>query len=124
MTARSVPEWIGKTPDSQIPPRVRIRTFIKVGGYCQCGCGQQIRVGDKWDCDHIVALINGGEHRESNLQLMLSEHHKGKTKDDVAVKAKSNRVRARHLGVRKRSTLPGGRDSPWRKKIDGTVVRR
>jgi hypothetical protein len=36
--------------------------------------------GDKWQLDHIVALINGGEHRESNLAPILDAEHKAKTK--------------------------------------------
>lgn len=32
---RALPEWIGKTPDTAIPARVRVRVFERFGGICQ-----------------------------------------------------------------------------------------
>lgn len=123
--SRSVEEWIGKTDDAPIPPRVRLRVFDKFGGICQCGCKRKIRAGERWDCDHIVALINGGEHRESNLQPLLTEHHKPKTKADVAEKAAVYAVRRKHLGIRSnRPSFPTNRNGPFKKRMDGSVVRR
>jgi 5-methylcytosine-specific restriction protein A len=107
---RSVPEWIGKTDDAPFPPRVRLRIFERDKGVCQCGCGIQIRPGDKWQTDHKIALVNGGENRESNGRTILTEHHKGKTAEDVAEKSRTYRVKARHLGIKKRRrTIPGRR---------------
>lgn len=107
---RSVPEWIGRTDDTAIPPRVRVRVFERDGGVCQCGCGIKIRPGDKWQTDHGKAIINGGENRESNLGTYLEGHHKIKTRRDVAEKSKVYRVKAKHLGVKKRRrTIPGRR---------------
>lgn len=122
--SRDVPEWIGKTDGTPVPPRVRMRVFIRNDGRCQCGCGRQVIVGDKWQTDHKVALINGGENRESNLHTLLTEHHKDKTVADVAAKSKAYRVRAKHLGIRKHSTFPAGRGSPWKRKVGGRVVPR
>lgn len=123
---RTVPEWIGSNPDASVPPRVRLRIFDRYGGRCQCGCGRKIMAGEPWQCDDKIALINGGERRESNLWPMLTEHHKAKTKQDVAIKSKTYRVRSRHLGIRKSVSrpLPCGRDSPFKKRMDGSVVRR
>ncbi|MEH6676175.1 HNH endonuclease [Phenylobacterium sp.] len=98
MTGRSVPEWIGKTPDAKIPPRVRLRVFERHGGRCHLS-GRKIMPGDLWDCDHIVALINGGEHREFNLAPALRSKHREKTAEDVAEKSKTYRIRAKHTGV-------------------------
>lgn len=124
MTRRSVPEWAGKTPDAAIPPRVRLRVFEAHGGTCAL-TGRKIRPGDEWDCDHIRALANGGEHRESNLQPVLRTAHREKTKADVALKAKADRVRKKHLGLWKpKSKLPGGRGDSRKRKVDGTVVPR
>jgi 5-methylcytosine-specific restriction protein A len=106
--SRSVAEWVGKTDDSAIPPRIRLRVFEKDGGICQCGCEMVIFPGDKWETDHLVALINGGENREANLRTLLVKHHKLKTAQDVAEKAKVNRKKASHLGIkRRRRTIPG-----------------
>jgi 5-methylcytosine-specific restriction endonuclease McrA len=121
---RELPEWIGATPDSKVPPRVRLRVFYRDDGTCQCGCGRLIHAGEKWQTDHTIALINGGENRERNLRTLLVKHHAAKTKEDVAQKSKDYRVRAKHNGIRKPSRFPGSRDSRWKKKIDGSVVLR
>lgn len=96
---RALPEWIGKTPDSTVPPRVRVRIFQRYDGRCQCGCNRPIRAGEAWDCEDTIAIINGGERRESNLKPWLTEHHKGKTAKDVAEKSVVYRKRAKHIGV-------------------------
>ena len=85
--SRATKEWVGKTPDSKIPPRVRLRVFETHNGVCHLS-QRKIAAGEPWDCDHKVALINGGEHRESNLAPALRDKHKAKTADDVAEKAK------------------------------------
>ena len=99
MTARSLPEWIGSSPDANIPPRVRLRIFDRYEGRCQCGCNRKIGAGERWDCEDTIAIINGGERRESNLKPWLTEHHKGKTAADVAEKSRVYRKRASHVGI-------------------------
>lgn len=121
MTGRSTPEWIGKTPDTAIPNRVALRVFEAHGGRCHLS-GRKITPADKWDCDHVIALINGGENRESNLAPALRSEHREKTKADVAQKSKDARVRSKHLGTYK-SKWPM-RNGNLRKKLDGTVVKR
>lgn len=103
--ARAVPEWVGATPDSPVPMRVKVRVFERFGGYCHRS-KVKIHVGDQWDVDHVLALINGGENRESNLAPILKGAHKAKTAEDVAIKAKTARIRAKHLGVWPRSKRP------------------
>jgi 5-methylcytosine-specific restriction protein A len=96
--ARSVEEWIGKTPDTAIPPRVKLRIFERAGGRCHIS-GRLIRAGERWDAEHIIALCNGGEHRETNLAPALTALHRGKTALDVAEKSMVYRKRAKHLGI-------------------------
>jgi 5-methylcytosine-specific restriction endonuclease McrA len=121
--ARTVVEWRGKTDDAKIPDRVRLRVFDRHNGICHRS-GRKIRAGDGWQCDHVVALVNGGLHRESNLAPILTDQHKAKTAEDVAERAKVARKRKKHLGIRKPSRFPGSKDSGWKKKMDGTVVKR
>lgn len=124
MTGRKVPEWIGKTPDTPAPRRVRLRVLEAHGGTCAL-TGQKIRPGDEWDLDHIQALANGGENRETNLQPVLRAAHRKKTAQDVAQKAKDRRVRSKHLGVHQSKTpMPGGRGSKYKRKVGGGVVLR
>lgn len=113
---RSTEEWIGATPDAPVPPRVCDRQFLRDDGKCQCGCGLKIRPGDKWETDHKVALINGGENRESNLTTLLAGHHKKKTAGDVAEKSKIARIRMKHNGVKRKKKKMAYR------KFDGTPV--
>lgn len=120
---RSVDEWIGKTDDTPAPPRVRLRVFEKYEGRCYLS-GRKIGAADKWELEHIIALCNGGENRESNLAPALADKHKEKTAQDRKTKAKSDRVRKRHLGIRKPSRFACSKNSPWRKKLNGEVVRR
>lgn len=123
---RDVPEWIGKTDDTPAPPRVKARIVLAQGGICACGCGVKLgAAGERIEFDHEVALINGGENRETNLRALRRPCHTPKTKADVAEKAKVARVRNKNLGLhRPKSTLPGSKGSKWKRRIDGTTVRR
>jgi 5-methylcytosine-specific restriction protein A len=120
---RSVEEWIGKTDDAAIPARVRMRVFLKHDGRCHI-TGRKITPGDYWECDHIVALCNGGEHRESNLAPALRDAHRQKTASDVKLRAKIDRIRKRNMGIKKKSTFPCSKDSRFKKKLNGTVELR
>ena len=115
---RAVEEWIGKTDDTPAPQRVALRVFAAYGGRCHRS-GRLIRPGDKWELDHVIALINGGENRESNLAPILADSHKEKTAEDVAIKSKIARIQARHLGIAK----PKRGFRQWR-KFNGEVVTR
>ena len=97
MTGRSTPEWIGATPDTPVPLRVKLRVFEAHDGRCHRS-GRKIMPGDTWQCDHVKALTNDGENRESNLAPILTDEHKAKTAEDVAEKSKVARIRAKHLG--------------------------
>lgn len=113
---RSVPEWIAKHDDAPIPPRVRLRVFERHGGICHLS-SRKIQPGEPWDCDHIVALVNGGEHRERNLVPVLKEPHKAKTAEDVKEKAIVAKKRKTHLGIRAKKRKMGY------KRFDGTIVK-
>ncbi len=103
---RTVDEWIGQTDNTRAPPRVRARIFDR-DNRCHL-CGQPIQVGQKWDMDHVKALINGGENRESNLRPSHRKCHVEKTAKDVAEKAKVAAVRKKHLGITAaKQSIPG-----------------
>ncbi len=123
--SRSVDLWVGKTDDTRPPPRVRLRVFDKHDGICHIS-GRKINPGDNWELDHIVALVNGGKNDESNLAPALKDAHKPKTAADVAAKAKTDRVRKKHLGIGtgKKALIPGSKGTRFKRKIDGTVVAR
>jgi 5-methylcytosine-specific restriction endonuclease McrA len=101
---RSIPEWIGETPDTPPPPRVRVRVFDAKGGQCH-RCTREIRPGDAWTCEHVKALINGGENRESNLDITCEWCLPVKNAEDVSEKSRVYESRKRHLGIRKASSF-------------------
>lgn len=109
---RSVPEWIGKTDDTAIPARVKLRVYGRFEGRCS-KCTVEAWAGE---FDHTIPLILGGANRESNLTLLCVPCHKAKTKLDVKIKAKVARVRKRHVGIKKPRTIRS-----WR-KFNGEIV--
>lgn len=122
---RSLPEWRGPTPDAAIPPRVKARIFERDGGRCR-QCTRQVGAGrEPFAFDHVVALANGGEHAEGNLQLLCQTCHAVKTRADVAEKSAVYRKRAKHLSIKKAARpMPGSRASKWKRRMDGTLVER
>src|SRR4051812_15351066 len=124
--SRSTPEWIGKDHNAPIPPRVRLRVFERYGGICHIS-GRRIRAGEQWDCDHLVALVNGGSHRESNLAPALRDKHREKTREDVAEKSRNYRKRASHLGLshaRQKIASRGFRRSEPQRTASRPIERR
>lgn len=118
---RAVPEWIGETPDTRIPARVRVRIFDRQAGKC-AECRRPFVGKDaRPEYDHKVALINGGENRESNLQALCAWCHKPKTTQDVAEKAVVARKKAKAIGAKTptRNPLPGSKESQWKRTFQG-----
>ena len=114
--SRAVPEWIGKTDDAAIPVRVKDRIAQRSDDCC-VKCTRKVGGALRAEFDHATPLILGGEHRESNLQLLCHECHRAKSAVDVKIKAKVARVRKKLvLGERKRTSFRG-----WR-KMNGTPV--
>lgn len=102
---RAVPEWVADNDDQAIPPRVKLRIWERCGGKCAL-TGRKIMPGDAFDYEHRIALCNGGRHAEFNIVLALRDKHREKTADDVALKSKVARVRAKHLGIYPKSKTP------------------
>lgn len=113
---RTVEEWFGATDDAMPPPHVRLRIVNRFGGQCP-KCTRSLK-HVAWDCDHIVALTNGGENREANLQpLCASPCHSDKTKADRRQKAKTDHVRRSLYGIKKPRTI-----TRWR-RFNGDIVQ-
>lgn len=101
---RTVPEWIGKTDDAKIPPRVKLRIWLDHEGICWLS-KRKIRPGEPWDIEHKVALCNGGQHRETNMAPALRDKHREKTAADVREKAMIAAKQKANLGIRPASRL-------------------
>ena len=111
---REVPEWWGKDDNTPIPERVADRIVARAHSCCQI-CGNRVRFGGQ--IDHVVALINGGENREDNLQFLCKPCHTAKTGQDVALKAKSYRKRKKLGPIEKRRESDLARRWKWAKRI-------
>ena len=104
----------------------RLSLFLKKKGICSA-CSLKIEAGKAWDIDHILPLALGGANEPKNLQILCKPCHQSKTsQSDIPRIAKTKRLKARHLGARSPSNrpIPGSRRSPWKRKMDGSVVRR
>ena len=115
MTGRKVEEWVGATPDSPVPPRVKLRIWERADGRCHIS-GRKIMAGDAWDLDHVIALCNwtgdGHGNRETNLAPALRDKHREKTATDVAEKSRAYRKRVKNIGLPKR---PGPLSKDYRR---------
>jgi 5-methylcytosine-specific restriction protein A len=103
--------------------KTKALAFQRANGRCE-ECGFRLTPG-KFHYDHAIPDGLTGGNDLDNCRCICVGCHSRKTPVDVSRIAKAKRVQARHIGARQsRNPLPGGRRSPWRKKLDGTVVRR
>lgn len=125
---RSVPEWIGKTADTKIPDHVKLRICIREGMRCYL-TGRKVRAGE-YDFEHVIPLAmwtgEGHGNRESNIRLAYRPAHREKTKQDRKAQAKSDRIRKKHLGIRKAPKLrsAGFAKAPPQRSATRPIIRR
>lgn len=123
---RSLAEWIARNDDTAIPPRV-VERIARNANNCCVRCTRETGPALPGECDHIIPLILGGQHRESNLQWLCEECHAIKTRRDVKIKAKVARVRKKELGLaspRKRIQSRGFARFPPQRSATRAVVRK
>jgi 5-methylcytosine-specific restriction protein A len=122
---RTVDEWRGRSDDHVPPPKVQLRIWERARGRCQI-CTRKLMGGDKWECDHIVPLADGGENREGNLQVACASCHRRKTSAENSERARVRSKAKAHAGIktRKGPPMPGTKASGIKKCMNGDVVRR
>lgn len=109
----------------EFPAKIRAKRFELAGGHCE-KCGNRLFPG-RIHYDHVIPDALGGEPTLENCEVLCTPCHGAKTSgEDVPRIAKSKRVRNNHIGAKppSRNPLPGSRASGWKRKMDGTVVRR
>ncbi len=84
----------------------RIRIFDNHKGVC-CLCDNPIRISsaEKWIVEHVKPLWMGGADDETNMAPAHERCAIDKTCGEAPVKAKNDRQRAKHLGIKKPRTL-------------------
>lgn len=117
---------VGTTKRGHLSTRDKLSIWEREGGRCYlCGHAIQAALGEGFVYEHVRALELGGADDQSNIRLTCTPCATIKTKDDHRRAAKAKRVKAKHLGLKEsKSPLPFGRNSPLKRKMDGTVVRR
>lgn len=95
----------------------RARIFLEHDGICWL-CKVKIGADEPYDIDHMVAreLMGDGADEDGNLAPAHKDCHKAKTKRDVAMIAKSNRIiRKANPETRKRGKPIPKPSNPWPK---------
>lgn len=78
-----------------MPPQRRARIFQAADGRCH-RCGRKLGPADDWDCDHKVALENGGTDDDANLAPCCDWCHESKTSEDHAQAGHGRRMATKH----------------------------
>lgn len=89
-------------------------------------CSMKVVPGEEWDVSHDIPLEAGGKDDASNWFVAHRKCHRVHTSTvDAPMIAKVKRIHQKHVGAKKsRSPMPLGRGSKFKRKMDGTIVRR
>jgi len=109
----------------RITTKMRADIFLSKGGMCHL-CNMKVVPGEDWDVSHEIPLETGGKDDATNWFVAHRKCHRAHTsKIDIPLIAKVKRIHQKHVGATKSKTpMPMGRNSKWKRKMDGTIVRR
>ena len=116
-------EDVGTTKRGHLSQRRKLAIWEREKGKCMV-CGIKLHTG-QFIYEHVRPLELGGSDTDDNIRLTCKACATEKTKVDHATAAKAKRQKSSHLGLKKsKSPLPFGRGSKFKRKMDGTIVRR
>lgn len=112
----------------EFPLAVKRAALARSGGNCECGCGRPFgeHPKERPHYDHVLPDFLGGKPDLENCEVLRVECHDAKTfKGDIPRIAKVRREEKRRNGLTApKQKLPGSKGSPWKRKMNGAVVRR
>lgn len=109
----------------EFPVKVKMQAAVRANGKCE-RCGVKIPAGG-FHFDHHDPDGLGGEPTLANCRVLCIPCHKDKTREDNARMTKADNQRKRvALGIKptSKTPLPFGRNSAFKRKLDGTIVKR
>ena len=102
---------------AEFTPKVKLAAWRRARGLCE-KCQRPFH-GKRPTYDHIKPCEFGGDNSLENCQVLCAGCDGEKTyRCDLPTIAKSNRIRNRHIGIRKDRSIRS-----WR-KFDGTIVHK
>lgn len=109
---------------SEFPVKVRKAAYDRANGICECGCGVPFGK-ERVDYDHILPDFLGGTNDLENCQAIRLSCHKAKTRKDMQPIKKIRREDKRRKGLEaSRATIPGSKQSKFKRKLNGETVLR
>jgi len=116
-------EDMGTTKRGNLSQRRKLGIWEREKGRCM-ECGTKLVTGG-FIFEHVRALELGGTDTDDNIRLTCKGCATEKTKKDHQMAGKAKRQKASHLGLRiSKTPLPAGKNSKWKKKLNGQLVLR
>lgn len=81
-------------------------------------------IREKWTIEHLRALGLGGDDSDANTAPAHERCRRTKDKADIKSISKAKRMKAKAIGIRKRSSFQTNRDGPFKQLIGGKTVLR
>ena len=124
------------TRRAEFSKETRRQALKRSGGFCEAigrvyglnpgrRCNAKLSYGVEFD-HYPIRAADGGSAELSNCLAVCLKCHKWKTRTfDTPQVAKSKRIRDRHQGIKRPSqSFATNRSGPFKRKMDGTTLRR